>query len=142
MTQTTIKATHILTTPRVVLTAWEPTDGLAGAHGSISTIDGAWVGNVATRRLPAEIEALPAGSEKRFEAALAWREALRSEIVGAIRDALACPSLLGLPRWSRLDESDRTEVVLWFDDVETARAFGRAFGERALDGAVTVEAAR
>lgn len=64
-------------------TVWEPS--LMGApsrpaatydHSSVTTFDGRWYGRIGSRRLPADVEALPGfgrpGHEKRREAVRRW----------------------------------------------------------------------
>lgn len=54
----------IIGTTLVDYTVWEPSR-MMGAHSTITTFDGKWYGSITTRPLPAEIEALPVGSEER-----------------------------------------------------------------------------
>jgi len=80
-----------------VADAWEPTSGPMGGHSTITTFDGVWYGQIGTRRLPADLDALPAYSDERSQAVRAWmaeedaeaRNLLREHLADVIRDAEA-----------------------------------------------------
>lgn len=64
----------------VVYSAWEPyTD-----HGTVFHNGDEAYGELMSRPLPAELDALPPRSEARIHAVQAWREALRQEAYEAI----------------------------------------------------------
>ena len=78
---------EIIGTRMVVLSAWEPSVRLGSithGHATITTLDGACYGRIGTRRLPAELEALPAMSAVRSAAVGAWQQAQYGEAVAAI----------------------------------------------------------
>lgn len=95
-TPTTKLAVHFgctITTDHWTATVYEPSE-IFGPHSSIGAIDSVrealacnWPGAVMSRRLPAEIDALPVG-EARFEAIHRWRTALAEICYEAIRRAL------------------------------------------------------
>ncbi len=70
-----VTATRIIGTSCVVYTAWEPHTGdmLGGNHSTQQTIDGVRMGRIGTRRLPAHLDDLPAGSDERLQAVREWQ---------------------------------------------------------------------
>lgn len=78
-----VRAFSIIGTDRVVCDVFEPWAG----HGTFATIDGARVGRVGTRPLPATIDALPVRSDARLAAFDAWHAAECAEALAAIREA-------------------------------------------------------
>jgi hypothetical protein len=58
---------------------WAPRNG----HGTITTINGAWMGRVGTEALPAALDALPYGAE-RCAAVRAWQQAQYDAAYAAI----------------------------------------------------------
>ncbi len=74
-----------------VYEAWEPS-GPFGGHSTITTLRGEkWYGSIASRRLPPELEALPARSEERFTRVRAWRLAQETIARAFIRAAFEVP---------------------------------------------------
>ncbi len=64
------KAVHkynIIGTNLIVYNAWEPSS-ITGKHSTITFIDSKCYGQIGTRRMPPEIDVLPAGSEERIKA--------------------------------------------------------------------------
>jgi hypothetical protein len=86
----TIKSTKIIGTTITVYSAYEPAaHGLPGAgwdHSTLTSEDGSdgFLGRIGTRRLPAELEALPAYSDERLAAVGAWQEAQYREAYALI----------------------------------------------------------
>jgi hypothetical protein len=76
----------ILTTPRIIFAVYEAHAG----HSSFMTGPaGVWVGQVTSRPLPSELDAIPvrvdgAWNQARFDAIDAWRASLESECRKAI----------------------------------------------------------
>lgn len=66
-----VRATRILGTSAVVLSAWVP-GKLCGEHHTVTTFGDDWYGRVGTERLPAELDALR--GEERSRAVRAWQE--------------------------------------------------------------------
>lgn len=77
---TTVMRNRIIGTDTVVWSAWEPYDG----HSALTWIDGEKVGRIGTRRLPADLDALPAYSDERIRAVRAWHEAQYQDAYAAI----------------------------------------------------------
>jgi hypothetical protein len=78
---------NIIGTRRWVYDAWEPSERngeMPFSHSTIRTVDGRWMGRIGTRRLPAELEALPAYSSERARAVGAFHEAQYEEAYAAI----------------------------------------------------------
>jgi hypothetical protein len=84
-----VKTTDIIGTSIRVFSAWEESAPM-GAHSSLclSTYEdktGVWFGRVGTNRdLPAEVEALPAGSDERIAAVRQWYESHYERAYAAI----------------------------------------------------------
>ncbi len=76
---------RIMGTSTTVYEAYEPSS-VAGNHSTITTIDGEWFGKIATRRLPAEINAMPIGLE-RSAAVDAFHKARYAEAYAAIESS-------------------------------------------------------
>lgn len=77
----------ILTTPIVCYAAYEPSS-LCGNHSSITHHETyGWLGDIATRRLTPELEALPAYSEERYQAVKAYCKAQEDQAEAYIRQA-------------------------------------------------------
>jgi len=55
------------------LERWSSENGI-GSHSSLTSVDGrdGWYGRVGTKRLPANLDALPAMTQERFDAVDAW----------------------------------------------------------------------
>lgn len=67
--------------------AWELTSPVGASmfgHSNITTIDGAWYGRVGTRRLTAELDALPAYTSERSAAVQCFHAAQYAEAYCAI----------------------------------------------------------
>ena len=58
-----VHRTPILCSTTVVFSVWER-GTLCTTHSSITSDEQGWLGRLGTRRLPAELEALPAGDER------------------------------------------------------------------------------
>lgn len=90
--QIRIDRTQIIGTGFIFYTAWEQTKN---DHSSITSeeVEGkvVWWGEIKTRRLPAELDALPAMTEERLKAVQAWRETKYQESYRLI--LLAFPEL-------------------------------------------------
>lgn len=82
--ETQVTTTGIVGTDFVVFGAWEPFDG----HWSSRPIADRSMGRIGTRRLPAELDALEAGSDDRAERIRRWYEDQYAEAYGIIRDAV------------------------------------------------------
>ena len=75
-----VKRTHIATTETVVFSVWESNAG----HTAVTTIDDRWMGRVGSRKLPADLDALPPCTHRRMNAVQAWHEAQYREAYDAI----------------------------------------------------------
>lgn len=73
MDNTKVIKTKLIGTNRVVFSAWEPTEFAVG-HSVVTTIEGKWYGRIGSRRLPEELESLPAMSASRSKAVRAWHQ--------------------------------------------------------------------
>ena len=80
----------IIGTHFTIYEAYEPYDG----HSSIMTLEGKKMGRVGSRRLPKELESLPARSDIRVEAVTAWQYAQYEEAYDFIFSC--CPKLKGV----------------------------------------------
>src|SRR5215472_17097564 len=78
--------TPIALTPDAVYSAWEPGD-LCHSHSTVTHVAGRWYGQVGSRSLPTELEALPAGSVTRIECVRAWHDEQYDEAHRLIRQA-------------------------------------------------------
>jgi hypothetical protein len=59
-----VMATRIISTNRVIFSAWEPSS-LAGHHMTVTHHeDLGWLGRIGAKRIPPEINALPPGEER------------------------------------------------------------------------------
>lgn len=76
----------------VVFTVYEPS-GLFGMHSSKTSHEGAWLGAMASRDLPASIDALKPFSDERYQWAKTWRESIEVECYALI--LLAYPEANG-----------------------------------------------
>ena len=88
-----------------IYSAWEP-GKVMGNHTSITRIDEEWYGQIGSRMLPAELEALPAYTQERLDKVQAWQEAQYTEAYHAIREEVEVP---GSARYS-MGEISWTEV--------------------------------
>jgi hypothetical protein len=77
----TVTRSRVLGTACYVYTAWEPSS--ATGHGTVTTIDGAWHGEIGSRRAPEAALALPVGPA-RWAALDADRAAQYAEAHAAI----------------------------------------------------------
>jgi hypothetical protein len=120
-TTLTIRAAHILTTPRVVVTAWEPGDGPTGTRHSTITCDDRrrWVGKLTSRRLPAEIAQLPVGLE-RSQALGAMRASLRRVALEACNGIIAQALEVFPYTVNAIRSDDAGETVVELESVEHA----------------------
>lgn len=80
-----VTGTRISGTNTTVYEAYEPSS-VAGNHSTITMIDGEWFGKIATRRLPADINAIPVGPE-RSAAVHAFHETRYAEAYAAIESS-------------------------------------------------------
>jgi hypothetical protein len=87
----------IIGTTATVYRAYRPSS-VAGAHSSITTIGGAWYGDVATERPPADVDSLPPRSTERFAAVSNWYAAKHEEayrLIFAAYPEARCPGARG-----------------------------------------------
>ena len=87
----TVKVTgqRIMGTSTTVYEAYEPSSVMgnhSSSHSTITMIDGEWYGKIATRRLPADINAMPIGPE-RSAAVDAFHKARYAEAYAAIESS-------------------------------------------------------
>lgn len=78
---------NLIGTRAVVHQVYEPTGapGRSYTHGSITTgPDGTWLGRIGTGDLPADLDALPARSDERYDAVKAWQAAEYDRAYAAI----------------------------------------------------------
>ena len=68
----------IIGTTTTVYRAYRPSS-VCGDHANICTIGGAWYGDVASERPPADVDALPPRSTERFVAVSNWYAAKYAE---------------------------------------------------------------
>lgn len=101
-----------------VFEAYEPS-AVMGKHHVITTFDGAWYGQIGSRFIPAEIEALRGGSPERLAACDAYRAAQRAEAYALIREAF--PEAAGAP-----DDTHGFELRL---EPRLSEQFDRAGGD-------------
>lgn len=92
----------IISTDRVIYAVFEAS-ALMGRHGSLMSRDGfGWLGQIGSRSLPAEIDAIPVRvadgkwNQARFDAIGAWRAANDAEAYAAIEAAF--PETIGCER--------------------------------------------
>ena len=85
--------------------AWEP-GKISGTHSTITHLEDGWYGRIGTRWLPAELEALPGGSDERIAKVHAWQADQYTEAYIAIREQVEVP---GSARYS-MGEISWTEV--------------------------------
>ena len=89
---------NLIGTERLEYTVWEPAGPtiLDNTHSSITFIDGKLYGEVHTRRVPADLDKLPAWTHERVTAVQAWQAALktfeRSLITLAYPECILVPS--------------------------------------------------
>jgi hypothetical protein len=76
----------------LVFTVYEPSS-LCGMHSTKTSHEGAWVGELCTRELPIEIEAMKPFSDERYQWAQTWRLSLEAECYALI--VLAFPEANG-----------------------------------------------
>lgn len=81
-----VRRIQIIGTGMFVYKAYEPTT-LSGPHSSVTTFDGVWFGDIATRTPTPELQALPAMSQERYEAVGAWYTKNRAEACALILQA-------------------------------------------------------
>jgi hypothetical protein len=84
-TTTTITRHEIIGTNTVVFEAWEPYRN--NSHSTITRLKGEAHGRIGTRRLPTELDALPAYSDERLAAVTGWQQDQYDEAYAAILDA-------------------------------------------------------
>ena len=85
MSEVKVTGQRIMGTSTTVYEAYEPSS-VAGNHSTITMIDGEWYGKIATRRLPADINAMPIGPE-RSAAVDAFHKARYAEAYAAIESS-------------------------------------------------------
>lgn len=81
----TVIATKIIGTDCTVVTAWEQADGYSSHTSTRSDAGDGRLGQITSRNLPAEIEAMTPGSPERMSAAIDFHAANVADSVAAIR---------------------------------------------------------
>ena len=92
----------------VMYSVWEPTDGPAGRHRTITTIDGKWYGRVGTAELPAELDGIQVGGQ-RLAGIRAWYAAQYEEAYETIRAVY--PDLVGQERNGEIETREAGSTV-------------------------------
>jgi hypothetical protein len=88
-----VKRTRIIGTATVIYDAWEPTRLMDATDGHSTICSGSdcaragWLGRVGTKRLPRELDALPANSTERLLAVRSWHAQEYDRAHAAILDA-------------------------------------------------------
>lgn len=114
---------QVLTTGIVVYKVWEQTEFPYG-HSTITRLDGigGWLGQVTSRRVPADIDSLPAMTDERISAVRAWMAENEKESVDAIFEAF--PHLLDrfLVQSETRARITSGEIEEYFESVSAAAA--------------------
>lgn len=105
MSKIIVEKTRIIGTKCDVYSAWEVDHG---DHSTIQHIDGVRYGRVGTRRLPAELEALPARTQERSDAVRAFHAKQYQEAYLAIYEKH--PEVYSL---AKLENHDMGEITIW-----------------------------
>jgi hypothetical protein len=103
---TKVERIKILGTKYISYRAYEPST-LTGAHSTLTTINDEWYGEIASRRLPAELDTLPMYSSTRLQAVRSWQKEQYEEGYAAIYAAY--PHLQGIPHHKDMGEISSLE---------------------------------
>ena len=102
-----ISAHGLIGTSYVMFKAYEPS-GIMGNHSTITHYDDdGWYGDISTRRLPEDIEALPKYSNERVEKVHEWQEKNYMESRKLIFEA-----------YPELNELNPDEIHIWYGQIE------------------------
>lgn len=120
---------RIIGTDHVIAKVYEP-GAVMNTHSSITTFGGVWHGELGTRVLPPEIEALPRG-DARLKAVYAHRDAQNARVRSLVKQVTLLPELAEHCARTPMDCSLSHEVS-WHD-----QRFADAIGGMETDFPVT-----